>query len=842
MQVIERDTIKKLKVVRIKTDVEYFWKERIKSSSDLFEKPNEMYDSKLLQRWLPKLRFRKQKDGDLQVGEEFYMNGVMKYSGTYNAKGQRHGKGIAYRQNSSTSYICNNNQNDSGDYLALIELCHCNYEDGELHGFLDWFCGDHHRLYLWVHDPNVTPTYHDRDQFRLVQANKLFTREPFRIDDYLADGFLYRSCHQEFYQGEMKGSYKVYNYLRNGQKMQKEAGYRQNGFLQGIYRKWDWQGKLQQIKDIRQYDGTDIVMKDRMQFECHGKANKEQIKITQEQLINEYFPKEYKKLDYGLQSISYETVGQIKNISILKDGDKYQTEIVSFKCKAKLVKKEFTIPKGFHPFLKSGEKVLLVLDSGYCFAVQHSESHLNWMSSFDAGGNLLRQGFQKQTKDRPKWDDYQGQRRCFKSNNLLEDLGVSQRQTESSYVLSRNVYLKKMWHENGKLASKIDTRDGTKTFYNENGSFKEVIYQDNYKVCWENVERSYVRLKGNANKRGELHGKIVFTDIFRYIHPVNLKTCRDFTSELKFYENGIEYPYKALEKLDNMRKKQKAIKFGISWHEDICIVTSFIEFEKSIVTQLCDMQRMIKKKEFVCISVPINEYMTVLRAASETLTELMYAQRRICNMTDVFSVSEQISKDLKKEKMKFKDEEEIFKNNIIQVLQIENNAFQFCSNVDYLKILKESNKNQLIIDNSITKYLQKFRPKYHLAQDAKNEAVIKKIVAEEKKLRLTVKPSDSKVVRSSSISQSKSNLVSTPKNLVSSREKSFTRSKSKLQMDKSPMPNKPSTFFLNLKSPNKTIGGTSKTERQTSQKIKKRPEKARPISPTNKKQKALFNN
>merc|ERR1711957_284748 len=98
-----------------------------------------------------------------------------------------------------------------------------------------------------------------------------------------------------------------------------------------------------------------------------------------------------------------------------------------------------------------------------------------------------------------------------------------------------------------------DTRDGTKTFYNENGSFKEVIYQDNYKVCWENVERSYVRLKGNANKRGELHGKIVFTDIFRYIHPVNLKTCRDFTSELKFYENGIEYPYKALEKLDNMR-------------------------------------------------------------------------------------------------------------------------------------------------------------------------------------------------------------------------------------------------------------------------------------------------
>jgi len=105
------------------------------------------------------------------------------------------------------------------------------------------------------------------------------------------------------------------------------------------------------------------------------------------------------------------------------------------------------------------------------------------------------------------------------------------------------------------------------------------------------------------------------------------------------------------------------------------------------------MQRMIKKKEFVCISVPINEYMTVLRAASETLTELMYAQRRICNMTDVFSVSEQISKDLKKEKMKFKDEEEIFKNNIIQVLQIENNAFQFCSNVDYLKILKESNKN-----------------------------------------------------------------------------------------------------------------------------------------------------
>ena len=117
MQVIERDTIKKLIHVKNKSDIEIFWNQRILQSSDLFEKPKDKYNT-----GIPKIRFRKNldtkfrksKEGDLLDGEEFYMNGVMKYSGTYNAKGQRHGKGIAYRQNSSTSYICNNNQNDSG--------------------------------------------------------------------------------------------------------------------------------------------------------------------------------------------------------------------------------------------------------------------------------------------------------------------------------------------------------------------------------------------------------------------------------------------------------------------------------------------------------------------------------------------------------------------------------------------------------------------------------------------------------------------------------------------------------------------------------------------------------
>ena len=202
MQVIERDTIKKLKVVRIKTDVEYFWKERIKSSSDLFEKPNEMYDSKLLQRWLPKLRFRKQKDGDLQVGEEFYMNGVMKYSGTYNAKGQRHGKGIAYKNSDNPYYVHYNNQNDCSDFLGLSELCRCNYENGKLHGVQSYVNqGTYHSRYLYVNDPNATPTYSKKDQFRLVQASKLIPSYiRYGTNNNVGVASEYSICKQNFFE------------------------------------------------------------------------------------------------------------------------------------------------------------------------------------------------------------------------------------------------------------------------------------------------------------------------------------------------------------------------------------------------------------------------------------------------------------------------------------------------------------------------------------------------------------------------------------------------------------------------------------------------------------------
>lgn len=491
-------------IVKKRADLQSFWKLRISESKSLFEEPAEYFDKK---KEIPKIRFRKKKlSGDLLQGEEFHKKGSLIYSGTYNLKKQRHGTGTMYQPD-----INELQDNTGGDnrYIGLQEVCRCNYENGELHGTLSFNKIDFDSQYLFVKNKGLKHSYLKTDKYRLVKGSEVFERGHWGTKEV---------HYQEFNKGDMTGLYEVYLYNKNGDKILELKAQRDKGLCCGI-----------QIKFHRD---TGKVM----QKENNTETPEEDFKRPEKLPVNEMI-RHIHKINYydntGQQSMSFYDNGQIGEIHGKNDENH-----TNFNRNGLLKYKRIRVPKGLHPMLPTGKE----LYANFTTRGHGEKEYLSFFSNriykkydvniyrFNEYGVFESYGHQFRSKNGP--GGFMGYARILQKN-----AGGDYYNTESDFQRStshtgrdKRFCAKRTYGSNGKLLEDFDPRKNAYITYNENGSFKDMIFKNNYRVQWTNEPNCYVNMQGSIDGDKKYHGDDVISG--------NITEKGKISYEHKNYVNG----------------------------------------------------------------------------------------------------------------------------------------------------------------------------------------------------------------------------------------------------------------------------------------------------------------
>lgn len=483
-----------------------FFKKLIKDSESLFNKPESFYYKKSE---IPKRRFRKKVNNEnLLIGEEFYSNGALKYTGTYNINKERHGKGTAYSpceegvkypEDGYSTYF----------YIGTKIICDCNYQNGKLHGKLSFTNRNYDNTQFYMDKADAKSTYFKKDKYKLVKLNDVIT-QPFDSLDCIN--------FQDFDQGDMSGTHSIYERKQNGDLKLISKSIRRNGSLIGTKRIYYDTMKIESIIAMKNESmGPDFI-----------------VPTDFEGIVN-HIKRDSKS---EIQKFKYQKNGQTARIYVNGELE------INYRKNGIFDSKLVTIPKGFDPHLQAGSKLWAYFGGEYnggkivkSFLSSLSDTFgdsRGKIAKFTREGTLTNYGILQPTKSKnPRSNRAKGlmfyRYRGFK--RLFHDYDPASNQKDFTRINHVNDYTIKEYGKNGKLISVFDSAKNVQITYNNNGTFIKQIFKKEYQIIWKNEPKCYVETQGSINKESEFHGNnILVADI----------TGHKIVYEIKDYLNGEE--------------------------------------------------------------------------------------------------------------------------------------------------------------------------------------------------------------------------------------------------------------------------------------------------------------